>query len=397
MSENDFRDIQNDEYRGSSYSNFVGSGVDPQGNVSSSLIENVNNTTTPYSGFSQTPAVADSLSSMQNEMSSVVPYNSENISSSGGAGSINSIAAKALPSIGSAAGSEIARNIASGAENIFSNVGTSAISKISGGLISPAAGSAAQMASLTSSLSGAGSNTAAGALSKITSKATGSLGGAVGTGLGSAAATLLTGGSFGEAAKSGAISTVGYVIGNAILPGVGGFIGSTLASLVGGFFGGGLQRQTSGAGFSPNESGRYTVSDTTGKNVGKSDQRRYADRVATVLNGVADQFGIKFTGGVRVGSNVGKKDPVTILNGKRVSNKPYDMDKVSLSLLQDESRYTFGDNGDSVIQSRIPEFARSSSSLKDLGQKLDEFNVSRGLVGGNLPYLKQKNKYSFGV
>ena len=55
------------------------------------------------------------------------------------------------------------------------------------------------------------------------------LGGAAGAGLGAAAATLLTGGDIGDAAKTGAGSAVGFAIGNATPLGpIGGMIGSVL-------------------------------------------------------------------------------------------------------------------------------------------------------------------------
>ena len=39
MAENNFREIQGNSYRGSRYSNFIGSGVDAQGNVSDPTVE----------------------------------------------------------------------------------------------------------------------------------------------------------------------------------------------------------------------------------------------------------------------------------------------------------------------------------------------------------------------
>jgi hypothetical protein len=58
------------------------------------------------------------------------------------------------------------------------------------------------------------------------------LGAAAGAGFATAAATLLTGGSVGDAAKSGLGTAAGTAIGNAILPGIGGFVGGFIGGTI---------------------------------------------------------------------------------------------------------------------------------------------------------------------
>jgi hypothetical protein len=68
----------------------------------------------------------------------------------------------------------------------------------------------------------------------VSSPSGSAIGGAAGAGLGTAAATLLTGGSVEDAAKSGAGSAAGTYVGTAVGGPVGGIIGGMIGGAVGG-------------------------------------------------------------------------------------------------------------------------------------------------------------------
>ena len=404
MSENDFYKDENSQYRGSNYDTYGAPAVSTQGNVSSALTENrTNSVTTPAQSFIPSSAVSSNLSGALNDSYSAQSKANKQTNPVLG-GSAGEAVSSALPTIGQSAGSTIGTNIALGAENVFSGVGSDALSKLSGGLIGS---SVPNVSGISSALSGASNSTAAGALNGSLSKVSSasSLGGSIGSGIASAAVSLLTGGSVKDAAFSG----VGAALGQAFIPipVVGGFIGSTIGSLLGGMFGGGLQRQTLSAQLRPDSEGKLSVSSVGGKNTSSSDSRTYGQRVADVLNAAGEQYGLKFTQAVSSETNIGKKDKKTTYRqgpwysgGKEytISSTPYDVESLALSVLGNKKAYTFKDSGgDSVLQSRIPALARSSKTFAQLGKNIDTFNTSRGLIGGNLPYTKQQNRYSFGV
>lgn len=231
VSENEFELIQGNSYRGSRYSNFVGGGIDPVGNVSSGVTEN------------QATAVGTSADTSQQGVNSGATRSasapSENL-----VGELPStgevVIGAGLPyagnAIGQAAGAAIGAG-AAGTAGEAAKIGVSALAnKVSGGLIGTAA-SPTNLAIQSSLKGAAGPATqsavnAASKASNVGSLGSGAnIGAAAGSGFATAAATLLTTGDVKEAAKAGVATAIGTAIGNAILPGVGGFVGGFIGGL----------------------------------------------------------------------------------------------------------------------------------------------------------------------
>lgn len=235
LSENEFELIQGNSYRGSRYSNFVGGGIDPVGNVSSGVTEN------------QVNAVGTSADTSQQGVNtgdtrpSVVSQNTPSENLVGEFPSTSDLViGGGLPYAGNVIGQAAGAAIGSGAASTAgeaAKIGVSALAnKVSGGLIGTAA-SPTNLA-IQSSLKGAAgpaTQSAVNAASKASNVGNlgsgASIGAAAGSGIATAAATLLTTGDVKESAKAGVATAIGTAIGNAILPGVGGFVGGFIGGL----------------------------------------------------------------------------------------------------------------------------------------------------------------------
>ncbi len=222
MSENDFYQIQGDSYRGSRYGNFSGGGTDPQGNVSSAITENSANQVGKNTDAAPTPtSVSKGLTG-----SAELPRTSDLVIGAAlpyAGGTVGQVAGSVIGAGGtfgqgiSEGVSGLANNVSGGLIGTAANPTNLAIAN-SGGAFGPATPAAVNATSASSNVGNFGSGA--------------NLGGAAGAGLFSAAATLLQGGSIGDAAKTGIGTAVGTAIGNAILPGIGGFVGGFLGSTV---------------------------------------------------------------------------------------------------------------------------------------------------------------------
>lgn len=233
VSENEFELIQGNSYRGSRYSNFVGGGIDPVGNVSSGVTEN------------QANAVGTSADTSQRQIapgatrSAAAESPSENLV--GGLPSTSELViGTALPYAGSTIGKAAGAAFGSGAASSVgeaAKIGVSHLAnKVSGGLIGTAA-SPTNLA-IQSSLKGAAgpaTQSAVNAASKASNVASAgsgaSTGAALGSGFATAAATLLTTGDVKEAAKAGVGTAIGTKIGFAVGGPIGGFIGGFVGGL----------------------------------------------------------------------------------------------------------------------------------------------------------------------
>lgn len=240
MSENEFELIQGNSYRGSRYSNFVGGGLDAQGNVSSGQTENSTNTVGTNMDMSQQPQQSQDASPTPMEPSRgltdefQVPSTSELVI--GGA----------LPFAGTAIGQVAGTSVAGGAsfgEGV--SRGASALAnRVSGGLIGTAATSPVNAAAAATLGNAAGPPTRAAVAAASKTANVGSLGSganlgaAAGAGFATAAVTLLSGGSVKDAVKSGAGTAAGTAIGAAIGGSVGGPVGAAVGKVIGGFVGG---------------------------------------------------------------------------------------------------------------------------------------------------------------
>jgi len=224
MSENDFREIQGNSFRGSRYANFAGGGIDPQGNVSTGVSENDAN----LSGSSTDNLQSNQSTSNQNDESIEVP--------SFGA---KEVVGSALPFVGQQVGQTVGSTLANGG-TFREGIGTgfsSLANKVSGGLIGSSSGAGSQatnqaLSSLGGKLGPATSSQVAGTQAGQSATRASNFGGAAGAGFATAAATLLTGGDIKDAAKAGVATGIGTAIGQALIPiPGGGFIGGTIGSL----------------------------------------------------------------------------------------------------------------------------------------------------------------------
>lgn len=216
MSENDFYKLQGNSYRGSRYSNFVGGGVDAQGNVSDAVTENAAN------------SVGTSVDKTQADAPPTPVTASEGLRGFKQPNEITSLAAGALPYAGNVIGGIAGKAIVNGVGTTEAlKAGVSGLAnKVSGGLIGSSGGG------LTGSVSNGVPKP--GFKPTSASSSAGGIGAAAGSGIAAAAATLLTGGDVKTAAKTGVGTAAGTYIGTAIGGPVGGFIGGTIGSIVGG-------------------------------------------------------------------------------------------------------------------------------------------------------------------
>lgn len=222
VSENDFYELQGDSYRGSRYANFVGGGVDSQGNVSSAATENgANSVGTSVDGSQQSigsdapPTPLTPSLGLTDVASAALPFAGENIGRVAGASIAN----------GSTFGEGISRGVSSLSNRVSGGlIGTPAsptnlaVSQSLGGAQGPATRAAVSSASNASNVRNFGSRA--------------NIGSAAGAGFATAAATLLTGGSVKDAAKSGAGTAIGTSVGTAIGGPIGGFIGGFIGGSI---------------------------------------------------------------------------------------------------------------------------------------------------------------------
>lgn len=340
MSENDFYLLNGNQYRGSRYANFAGGGVDQQGNVSSAINESATNSAATYSDRGQQPAGGAQPSPGLIGAASLFKPEAIKLPSIQGAVKDLVIGA-ALPSAGKTIGSAVGSSLAGGASygTAFGEGASALANKVSGGLMGGTSGLGAGASATNAALKGMGGKFGPATASSVGggAGATGgaSLGAAAGTGLGAAAATLLTGGSFKDAAKSGIGSAVGYAIGHAILPGVGGFIGSTLGSMAAGMIGGGVGRQTIGANFGAGGK----VNKVSTKDYSMKKANKFAGYVSTALADIEKNSGGVFRGAT-ISTNVGSKDRGTRVDKFKVSGKAGDLDAI-INYIQSKPDYYF--------------------------------------------------------
>lgn len=224
MSENDFYNVKGDSYRGSRYSNFVGGGTDPQGNVSSAIAENASSgvgTNASPSDAPPTPATAsqgltsDIPSTKDMVIGAALPYAGQAVGQAAGTAIQG---AGATFSEGVSQGFSSLANTASGGLIGTASTPTNVAISGMGGKFGPATKSAVDSASAASNVGKLGSGA--------------NLGAAAGAGFATAAATLLTGGSVKDAVKSGGGTAVGTAIGNAVAGPIGGFVGGFIGGTV---------------------------------------------------------------------------------------------------------------------------------------------------------------------
>lgn len=220
MAEQDFYPSQGNRFRGSRYANFTGGGINAQGNIGG-VAPTANPGLLETSSGNQSSGVSTNLTQMQSSNRSKpqieVPSVGESLK--------NAAIGSALPYAGSTIGSTAGAAMAGGAtfgEGISQGL-TALGDKVSGFL----GGGAAEAAG-----SAVAGNAAGSFSSRLTSSST--LGGAAGVGLGTAAATLLTGGDVETAAKSGVGSAAGYAVGTTVGGPIGGMIGGAIGGVVGG-------------------------------------------------------------------------------------------------------------------------------------------------------------------
>lgn len=317
MSENNFQQINQNQYRGSRYSSFVGGGADSAGNVTPAYSENTANTVASSDPNLNNGAPQPNRS-FDNSLDSIQIPNP--ILKGPSSGLVTGGLQYAAPTIGARVGLNV--GLGSGLENAFGGVGSdigasisSGLSRVSGGLIGNAGSSTAanSISRLSSSLSGAGSNTAAGALGKQLSsvKAASGFGSAAGSGIASAAATLLTGGSIKDAAFSG----IGAALGSFIpIPVIGSIIGSFIGSKLGGLFSKKPSDKSQGSILNLSD---FTANDygQTGKKFSQ-ENRNFVTKVRDSAKSIAEALmgtGAKFTGSLDL--LVGNRDGLR-LNGK---------------------------------------------------------------------------------
>jgi hypothetical protein len=391
MSEQDFYLLNGNSYRGSRYGNFAGGGTDPQGNVSSVATENSAN---QAAGTSKAPPEAGQINpgaGMAGVIPAEKPVTPPTMGQSVKDLAIGAAVPFAASTVGSVAGAAIGAGagVGEGLTAGVKGIGT----RLSSGLLGGGGGSTATNAALSQM----GGKFGPAPASSVGKAATGSgIGGAAGTGLGTAAATLLTGGSVKDAAISGIGSGVGFAIGNAIAPGIGGFIGSTLGGMVGSVFGGGKEkRATLGAVLDVGEDGKYKTTWSGGNANKKGSAAKYGDAIATTLNLFGDATGIKYKNRVISDTNIGNVDKKTrVGDGKNwtkqvVSKGKGDVGAVALSVLKNQNNYEMG--GDTAFNDFFSKAVKESKTLKDLGSRVDTFQASRGLTGGNVAQTPNTN------
>jgi len=394
LSEQDFYLLNGNSYRGSRYANFVGSGVDPQGNVSSAINENAVNIgkgTSVDPSQSVQPSIDSGSAASKGLVRQANAANAPAPMTMGKAATNMALGA-AVPFATSSLGSGVGAAAASGLSTSDGmRLGVNAAKeRISSGLLGGTSGLGAGATATNAALGSMGGKFGPATSGSVSKAAAGAgIGGAVGTGFGSAISTLLAGGSPKSAAASGIGSGIGYAVGNMILPGIGGWIGSTLGSTVfGKMFGGSKPpRVTLGLQMYPDEQGRYKTTKVSTKGSSNETASKYADQISGILNSFKDATGIKFKTGVGIETNIGKKDQgTTYLNtNQRISEKPGDAGAAAFAVLRDRRNYDLGP--DSAYNDFFQKALAESSSISDLGGRLDSYGASRGLI--STPEMKR--------
>lgn len=323
MSENNFQQINQNQYRGSRYSSFVGGGADSAGNVTPAYSENTANTVASSDPNLNNGAPQPNRN-FDNSLANIqVP---DPILKGPSSGLVTGGLQYAAPTIGARVGANLA--LGSGLENAFSGVGSelgssisSGLSRVSGGLIGNAGTSTATNAALSSMGGKLGPATSS---SVSTASKGAGFGSAAGAGIASAAATLLTGGSvkdavfagagsyLGSAAGSAAGAAIGGTLGSAF-PVIGTIIGSFLGSKLGGLFGGKPSDKSQGSILNLSDS-TYNDYGQTGKKFSQ-ENRTFVTKVRDSAKSIAEALrgtGAKFTGSLDL--LVGNRDGLR-LNG----------------------------------------------------------------------------------
>jgi len=384
MAEDDFYSINGNSYRGSRYANFAGGGVDAQGNVSSSVVENQsnNNANTPSQQTTSVGSDATDFSNKGVELGNIntdpkptAPLSaSENVTNAG--------ISTAVPFAASSIGGTIGGNVAAGAtgSEVFKNLGSDIYGRVSSGLL----GSGASTTATNAALSGMGSSYGPASQAAV-SKAgnTGAIGSAsnIGAGIGTAAATLLTGGSVKDAAFQGVGAYAGATLGSTFGPAgtaVGSFIGSTIGKFIGGAFGGGMPRSTLAAYITPDESGKLSTSQVSNKGLDNKSATSYGNSITGILNSFAENTGLKFKSSFKSETNLGKKDVKSTYGNTSVSGKGGDAGSVALSVLKDRNAYSLGDDAD--FNSFWDNALGSASDIGSFGSAIDGYYASKNLT-----------------
>lgn len=366
MSENNFQQINQNQYRGSRYSSFVGGGSDSAGNVTPAYSENTANTVASSDPNLKNGAPQPNRS-FDNSLDSIQIPNP--ILKGPSSGLVTGGLQYAAPTIGARVGLNV--GLGRGLEGAFSGVGSdlgasisSGLSRVSGGLIGNAGSSTAadSISRLSASLSGAGSNTAAGALGKQLSgvKSASGIGSAAGSGIASAAATLLTGGSVKDAAFSG----IGAALGSFIpIPVVGSIIGSFLGSKLGGLFG---KKPSDKA-----QSSVLNLSDMTYNDYGQTgskfsqENRDFVTKVRDSAKSIAEALrgtGAKFTGSIDL--TVGNRDGLRLNGTSYGRDSGKFIDSVGKSIFK-QARFDAPDK-QNILESGLT----NNSSLDDIYRSL---------------------------
>lgn len=385
MAENDDLYMLNgSSYRGSRYSNFTGGGLDAQGNVSSAAVENQSNNQA-QTPSAQTPQVSADVREVSNRGVDLGQYTKDATAATPqtmGGMATNLAIGSAVPLATSTIGGQVGANIAASAP-AFSNMGSAITNRVSAGLL----GSSASSQATNAALAGMGGKFGP-ATSSAVGGATGgaSAGAAIGGGFGTAAATLLTGGSVKDAALSGVGAAIGTYFGGPI----GGFVGSTIGGFISKAFGGGTPRATLSSSFKADPTtGKIGVSKVAGKGTSLSDSRKYGNSIADIINNFGSAVGLKFTGALYSETNVGKKDKKTTVGNSVVSSKPYDVGSVSLNYLRNTKNYTRGDDAD--VNSFWDTSLKSAKTVQDLGSMVDDFFSKRNMASApNAAALQQQ-------
>lgn len=343
MSENDFQQINQNQYRGSRYSSFVGGGASSAGNVTPAYSENSANTVASTDPNLQ-QGVTQPNRNFDNSLNDIkVP---DPILKGPSSGLVTSGLQYAAPTIGARVGLNTA--MGQGIEGAFSGVGSdlassvsSGLAKVSGGLIGStgaetASSIAGRLGSLSNSLSGASANSGAGMLSRQISgaKSGTGFGSAAGAGLASAATVLLTGGSVKDAAFSG----VGAALGSFIpIPIIGSMIGSFIGSKIGSLFGNNKPSDKS-------QGSILNLSDFTSSDYGQTgskfsqENRDFVTKVRDSAKGIAEALrgtGAKFTGSLNL--MVGNRDGLRLNGTNYGRNADSFIDSVGKSVFKSAS------------------------------------------------------------
>lgn len=166
-----------------------------------------------------------------------------------------------------------------------------------------------------------------GGLSQYSTLTNGSFGGTLGGMAGGFAGNLAANAIFGSDRGIGASigGTIGAIAGSFIpIPIVGTALGSFLGNAVGGLFGGGPKRESIGFGLDK-DLNIYGVG-TKGVDMDKANQ--FASSIQKSVAQIVQLSGGTLSQNIGIGSNIGKKDTNTTVDGIRVSGKAGDVDAI---------------------------------------------------------------------